>query len=281
MPRLAEAFLLFDQSASPGLTEDHFEPEWWKRQAAIVGKAQGRGTVLFARMGAEVWALRHYLRGGWIGRINRERYFWPGLINSRPWREWHLLTKLREHGLPVPRPIAARVQRHGLIYRGDLITERIESSAPLCQLIRAGRVTTDDWHRIGALLARFHRHGVRHDDINVSNVLRDEHGTFHLIDFDKARIVPAGAWVAANLARFRRSVEKLLHHADRRFDPADWNSLMDGYGADVAMRDQIQRCLQRHRKLWWRPALACVGCDLVLGVTADLGVFATVSAFIP
>jgi 3-deoxy-D-manno-octulosonic acid kinase len=281
MPRLAEAFLLFDRSASPGLTEEHFELEWWKRQSAIVGSAQGRGTVFFAQMGARVWALRRYLRGGWMGRINRERYLWPGLSNSRPWREWHLLAELRERGLPVPRPIAARVQRRGLVYRGDLITERIESSTPLCQLIRAGRVTTEDWRGVGALLARFHRHGVRHDDINVSNVLRDEHGVFHLIDFDKAQIVPAGAWLVANLARFRRSIEKLLQRAGRDFDPADWETLMDGYGADAALRDHIQKSLERRRNGWWLPALACAGCDLALGVAADFGFIATVVALVP
>ncbi|HRJ48744.1 MAG TPA: lipopolysaccharide kinase InaA family protein, partial [Opitutaceae bacterium] len=83
MPRLAEAFLLFDQKTAPELADHHFEPEWWNRQAAIVDVAQGRGTVFFAQMGARVWALRRYLRGGWMGRINRERYFWPGLHNSR------------------------------------------------------------------------------------------------------------------------------------------------------------------------------------------------------
>lgn len=281
MPRLAEAFLLFDQKTAPELADHHFEPEWWNRQAAIVDVAQGRGTVFFAQIGARVWALRRYLRGGWMGRINRERYFWPGLHNSRPWREWHLLTELRERGLPVPRPIAARVKRTGLIYRGDLITERIEATTPLCQLIRAGEVTPDDWNRIGALLARFHGHGVRHDDINVSNVLRDAHGTFHLIDFDKACIVPAGGWLAANLARFRRSIDKLLQASGARLDPKHWASFLDGYGAEDAMREEIEQRLLRRRRSWWQPALACVGCDVALGLTADLGLFAAMVDLVP
>lgn len=253
MPRSAEAFLLFDQKTEPELTEDHFKPEWWQRRKAIVDSAQGRGTVFFTQVGDTVWALRRYLRGGWMARFNRECYFWPGLKNSRPWREWHLLTTLRERGLPVPRPIGARVVRSGLVYTGDLITERIEASMPLGALLKQGRVTTGDWRCIGELLERFHRHGVRHDDINVSNVLRDAQGRFYLIDFDKAKIVEAGGWQAANLARFRRSIDKLgQREANCCFADEDWNALLSGYRADATLRNQIQESLEKRRRRWWQ-----------------------------
>jgi 3-deoxy-D-manno-octulosonic acid kinase len=230
MPRPAEVHLLFDRLATPGITTDHFEPEWLRAQQRVVGTAKGRGTVYFFRAGEAVWVLRRYLRGGWVGRFNRDAYLWSGLEQTRPWREWRLLTALRAKGLPVPRVIAARVRRSGMFYRGDLITERVEGTSPLGALLTAGAMPREEWAQVGGLLARFHAHGVRHDDINVSNVLRDGRGVYHLIDFDKAEIVPAGAWQEQNLARFRRSIEKLQRRNPAScFVEADWVALREGY----------------------------------------------------
>ncbi len=167
-----------------------------------------------------------------MGRVNRDSYWWQGIEQTRPWREWRLLLDLRAKGLPVPRPIAARVTRSGLVYRGDLITERIEATTSLGALLVAGALPREEWTKVGALLACFQAQGVRHDDINVSNVLRDEAGTCHLIDFDKAEIVPAGAWQERNRARFRRSIEKLQRrHPAIVFTETDWSALSDGFCA--------------------------------------------------
>ncbi len=222
--------LLVDPATLPAATEDHFDPEWLNRQQLVVGTAKGRGTVYFFRAGPATWVLRRYWRGGWIGRFNRERYLWRGLEATRPWREWRLLAALRAQGLPVPRPIAARVRRSGLTYRGDLITERIEPAVPFGALLAAGVVAREDWVKVGRLLAQFQAHGVRHDDINVSNVLRDEHGRYHLIDFDKAKLARDGGWKERNLARFQRSIEKLrTRNPAVVFGPAEWDALLDGY----------------------------------------------------
>ncbi|AOS44855.1 3-deoxy-D-manno-octulosonic acid kinase [Lacunisphaera limnophila] len=233
MPR--DVQLLFDRAATPGITADHFEPEWLQRQQLVVDTAKGRGTVYFFRAGPAVWVLRRYRRGGWMGRVNRDAYWWQGLEQTRPWREWRLLAELRAKGLPVPRPIAARVTRSGLVYHGDLITERIEGATPLGALLAAGALPREEWGKVGALLARFQAEGVRHDDINVSNVLRDGRGAYHLIDFDKALIAPPGAWQERNLARFRRSIEKLQRRQPAvGFTAADWAAVRAGYQTGAA-----------------------------------------------
>jgi 3-deoxy-D-manno-octulosonic acid kinase len=230
MSLLSATHLWFDPAMAPAVTENHFDPDWLQRQQLVTGAAKGRGTVYFFRVGPATWVLRRYLRGGWMGRFNRGAYAWFGLERSRPWREWRLLAELRAKGLPVPRPIAARVRRSGMVYGGDLITERIEPAAALAALMVAKALDQDDWRKIGALLARFHEHGVRHDDINVSNMLRDEQGRYHLIDFDNARIEPAGAWQERNLARFRRSIDKLRRrNPAAAFQDSDWAAVMAGY----------------------------------------------------
>lgn len=226
--------LLFDANATPEITGDHFEPAWWHAQRAERGRALGRGTVMFVRApwddGSE-WVVRHYLRGGWIARLSRDRYVWTGLERTRPWREWRLTRRLRALDLPVPLPIAARVQRHGLVYTGDLITEKIPDTETLAERLRGDAISAAQWHNLGALLRRFHDAGLRHDDINAANVLwRERDATFHVIDFDRAALVPPGPWQERNLARFRRSLDKHRRLAPHfAFTASDWTTLLRGY----------------------------------------------------
>jgi 3-deoxy-D-manno-octulosonic acid kinase len=223
---------LCDAARRAELTGDHFDPAWWRRRGAEVGVASGRGQVYFVRAGNEVWALRHYRRGGWIARFVADSYLWSGVRRTRPWREWHVLRRLRELGLPVPEPVAARVTRHGVVYCGDLITRRIEGATTLAQVLQTRSLGRDDWGRIGGLLRRFRDAGLRHDDINASNILIDAAGAFHLVDFDKACLTAPGAWCRRNLARLRRSLQKHLERNPRfAFDVGAWEAVLECYGA--------------------------------------------------
>ncbi|MBT8144580.1 MAG: 3-deoxy-D-manno-octulosonic acid kinase, partial [Gammaproteobacteria bacterium] len=111
--------------------EGMFEPRYWENANAVTGTAGGRGMVLFVDSGHEQWVLRHYRRGGLMTPVMDDRYFWSGLQNTRAVREFRLLHDLHERGLPVPRPVAARVCRDGLFYRADLLTVRIADARSL------------------------------------------------------------------------------------------------------------------------------------------------------
>jgi 3-deoxy-D-manno-octulosonic acid kinase len=227
-------FLLPARGGTPALTADHFEPAWWRNQQAEIGRATGRGTVIFVRAPnqAGTWVLRHYLRGGWAAKLSPDRYVWTGLANTRPWREYQLTHDLHERGLPVPRPIGARVIRRGFTYTGDLLTQRIDDAPTLADVLRRGALGQKAWRRLGTTLRQFHDAGVHHEDINVSNVLMQASGAIYVIDFDKARLQPPGAWRERNLARFLRSLEK---HARRdssfAFSAGVWTNLLAGYHA--------------------------------------------------
>lgn len=225
--------VLHDPEAMSHPRAELFDPAYWETAGRIEGRAQGRGgSVVFVRggKGGEVWALRHCRRGGQVGRLVADSYLWLGVAATRPWREFRLTAELHARGLPVPQPVAAHVERRGLAYRGDLITARIEGAIPLADLLMLGALQPAQWAALGKLLRRFHDAGVRHDDINARNILRDGQGRFHLIDFDKARLLPSGPWQAQNLARFQRSLEKFKAAATGfRFESADWAALVDGY----------------------------------------------------
>jgi 3-deoxy-D-manno-octulosonic acid kinase len=187
----------------------------------------GRGSAwIVARPGAG-WVLRHYRRGGLPGRFIRDLYLWTGLDATRPWREWRLLDSLYKEGLPVPRPVAARVTRAGPCYRGDLLTLRITGAHSLAELL-SSQARDIPWRAVGGCLRRFHAAGVWHADLNAHNLLVDGEGRVHLIDFDRgARRVPARGWQQANLARLARSLEKL---APGSTGGDGWRALLDGHG---------------------------------------------------
>jgi len=62
----------------------------------------------------------------------------------------------------------------------------------------------------GRLIARFHRAGLDHADLNAHNILFDANGHGWLIDFDRGvQRIPATAWRERNLKRLHRSLVKL------------------------------------------------------------------------
>jgi 3-deoxy-D-manno-octulosonic acid kinase len=198
--------------------------------------AAGRGTTLFFEQAGMGLVLRHYRRGGLPGRFIADRYLWTGLARSRPWREWHLLATLYDRGLPVPRPVAARVVQYGLFYRGDLITERLPA-VPLSSRLHDGPLPTETWRAIGACIRHFHEAGAFHADLNAHNVLIGANGAVFVIDFDRGEMRAPGRWCDENLRRLQRSLVKLRGtNPAFAFEPNAWQALLAGYAKapDVA-----------------------------------------------
>jgi 3-deoxy-D-manno-octulosonic acid kinase len=212
-----------------------FERGFW--EGRIEGQAgRGRGSVLFVEAGAQHWALRHYCRGGVPGRFLSDQYPWLGEAATRSFREWHMLARLHQAGLPVPRPVAAGWRRNGLLYRADLATLRI-SGAPLSARVAAGDPV--DWRGIGRALQGFHAAGACHADLNAHNILIDESGRAWLLDFDRGRIRPPGSWQQRNLIRLERSLRKIAAEPDAPpFNQETWAMLLAGYreAGDLRLR---------------------------------------------
>lgn len=187
----------------------------------------GRGTVWHVRGGFGEGVLRHYRRGGLVAKLVRDRYPWRGEDATRSFREFRLLADLVARGLPVPRPLAAGYRRAGLTYRADLLTELVSQSRTFAETLGDASV----WPTIGATIARFHREGVWHADLNAHNLLIDAETQVWIIDFDRGRLrVPDAAWQQSNLLRLRRSLVKLGAAADAGFVQR-WDVLLQAYVA--------------------------------------------------
>lgn len=220
--------MLVDEAVAPDFDEPHFDPEYWRARGALSVASGGRGTVFFAHTAGGDWALRHYHRGGLVGRWLDDVYLWQGADRTRAFREWRLLAHMHEAGLPVPRPVAARYRRRGPVYTADLVTLRIPGAEPLSRRLARATAPADIWRRIGACVRRFHDAGVYHADLSAHNLLVDDAGTVHVLDFDRGRLRGDGGWKAANLARLERSLAK-IRREDPRTPRADWSALLAAY----------------------------------------------------
>ena len=228
--RIGKSVILYDASRVSQISEATFDSVSYPDAPEAPGYAGGRGSTLFISHGDHQWVLRHYHRGGLMGRWLDDEFPWLGLERSRPWREFLLLEELARRELPTPRPIAARVQRSGLIYSADLITLRIPDVVPLSTRLAEQGLAEGGWRDVGRLVGRFHNQQVFHADLTAHNLQIDSDDRLFLLDFDRGRIMPgAGAWTRANLDRLQRSLRKISADGSLQFREQDWDALRGGY----------------------------------------------------
>lgn len=228
---IARQYFLYDADTIPTAGPELFDIKRHQSEGRLTGVTRGRGATWLLRLKDKPYVMRHYQRGGWIEKWLEDRYIWSGLEKTRAFREWRLLARLHEIGLPAPQPLAARVVRHGIIYRGDLITHRIPDTRSLAEALEIAAIPSDQWEMIGRCIRRFHDAGVYHADLNAHNILLDRAGKVYLIDFDRGAIgIHRGRWKEKNLQRLGRSFAKLsLLKPSLHFSTANFAQLESGY----------------------------------------------------
>ena len=106
-----------------------------------------------------------------------------------------------------------------LRFRGDRLHQRSDAAV-------GGR-------RFRRLVARFHRAGVDHADLNAHNLLFNPQGKGWMIDFDRGALrIPATRWRENNLMRLQRSLLKLRDTRSREEVMQDFARLRRAY--DIA-----------------------------------------------
>ena len=220
--------ILFDGTQLRQADPRWFDPGGWGERAQPVGDG-GRGGAWYIDASHGPCVLRHYLRGGLPAKISRDRYLWRGADQTRSFAEFRLLRELLRQDLPAPRPIAASYLREGLTYRAAILMERLPDVRSLADLaVLDGH--SAPWDETGRLVARFHRAGLDHADLNAHNLLFDADGKGWMIDFDRSTLrIPATGWRESNLQRLQRSLLKVAgaHGADEI--PQGWARLRGAY----------------------------------------------------
>ncbi|MCY4285686.1 MAG: 3-deoxy-D-manno-octulosonic acid kinase [Thiotrichales bacterium] len=225
-------YIVYDKRLLPGFAATLFDPEYLEAEGLLLVAEQGlRGVGWSFAYQDKVFVLRHYRRGGAVSRLNYDSYFGVSRVRSRPACEWRMLCGMRARGLPVPAPAAWRIIQSGLgFYRADLMTLRIPNCTALHRLLLQRKLSESEWRRLGVTLRQFHDNEVWHPDLNASNVLMDDRGQFHLVDFDRARFRRGRGWRERGILRLWRSLDK-----QRRLEPSlccqesDFRALLDAY----------------------------------------------------
>ncbi|UPG93113.1 3-deoxy-D-manno-octulosonic acid kinase [Luteibacter aegosomatissinici] len=222
--------ILFDAARTAQVDADWFSPDAWASRGALRAQPGGRGGVAIIDTPAGEAVLRHYRRGGMVAALLGDSYLFTGNARTRSSREFRMLAELARRGLPVPPPLAARHVRQGLGYRADLITLRIPDARTLAERVADGAFNEVLASRVGELVARFHREGAWHADLNAHNILVNGDGLY-VIDFDRGRLrPPASGWRRSNLARLKRSLVKVgAREGGDMFDEVLWPALVQAY----------------------------------------------------
>ncbi len=224
-------YCVYDQTQISNFSVEMLSAKYWQDQEAIVGTAQGRGVTYFVEHDQQHWVLRHYYRGGLIGKLIKDSYLFIAHNKTRAAQEFDLLQTMSTLGLAVPRPIAYRVTRTGWFYQADLLTARISDAEDLVALLAKQSLPEKIWTTIGQTIQAFHQQGIYHHDLNAHNILIDQQQKIWLIDFDRAeQRLPNKSWQQGNMQRLLRSFHKeKTKSAELHWQLDDWRALQRGY----------------------------------------------------
>lgn len=210
-----------------------------EKTGRVLGYSKGRGTTWFLNTTAELGinvVLRHYYRGGLFGKLVKDSYFFTRFENTRAYKEFFLLQHMLTWGLPVPRPVAIKIENTFCCYRADIMLEKLENTQDLSQILQSHPLSKTQYEQIGKLIRDLHTHKVHHSDLNIHNILLDSNGFFWLIDFDKCAIEQGEKWKQRNLDRLLRSFKKEQHRLGILFKDEDWQAILKGYTSEYPQK---------------------------------------------
>lgn len=218
----------FDESLiSPQMVKQAFKVEYWQQQNKIIGSATGRGTTWFVELPSMQAALRHYRRGGLLGKLVADSYIYTGNESTRSHQEFELLNLLKASGVNVPRPIAARIVKNGLLYTADLLSEKIPNARDLVAILQENALPKKMYQKIGQEISKMHAAQVNHTDLNIHNILIDEQGKVWIIDFDKCFQNQGENWKQGNWNRLLRSFKKEQIKRNIHWSPEDFKHMIN------------------------------------------------------
>ena len=226
--------ILINDDYTDNFDDDIFDSLDSGKKADVFVKEAGRGNVTFFLHAEKPMVHKHYLRGGLMSKLIFDRYLWLSLEQTRAFVEFRALEEMSQLGLPVPKPIAARVNRRWLYYTAELITEKIDNTQTLGECLYDESFSEHVFIIIGETIKRFHSTGFYHPDLNVENILIDDSQNVFLLDFDRWKSRGAKKRIGiTNIERLKSSIIKQQVSKGKPFLHKEWEGLLDAYHSPV------------------------------------------------
>ena len=173
--------------------------------------------------------LRQYRRGGLLGKVIKQRYFFTRHDDVRSIAEYRVSERLYKLDLPVAKPIAAMYVKNRFSYTAAILTQYIPNTQTLSALLDSDKEI--NWHEIAKAIYQVHQAGLLHSDLNAHNILIDGNAQATIIDLDKSGVFPEvnlGSQHREILKRLRRSMEKVSRRTQEQ-QLSDWADLIHTY----------------------------------------------------
>ena len=152
--------------------------------------------------------VKHYMRGGFIGKFNKR--FYLNLGKPRPRIELEQLYRAGDAGINVPEPVCFAVSGT-LFYRAWLVTREIEHPQSLAQLVMKDmELARPVLKKLIPQILLLLENRIYHKDLHPGNVLIDQNNRIYIIDFDKAGLFRGDRQTLLNiyLKRWKRAAIK-------------------------------------------------------------------------
>ena len=121
-----------------------------------------------------------------------------------------------------------------LVYRADIILEKIPHAQDVFSLLNKQCLTSEIWQQIGVVIKQLHNRQVFHHDLNIHNLMLDKENKVWIIDFDKCQVKSGEPWKADNLQRLLRSLRKeKSKNPSFHWSGDDWDCCIQGYNNHV------------------------------------------------
>lgn len=131
--------------------------------------------------------IKHYYRGGILRYINRKTYL--NLGRSRCRAEYETLALVRQIGVRAPLPVAFATRPTAFaFYHAWLVTKKIPGARILADLAQCAPSQAESaLPDVAKQINRLIQHHVLHVDLHPGNILVDQKGRIHVLDFDQAK----------------------------------------------------------------------------------------------
>ena len=225
--------IIFSSDFFAKFDSSFFNKKYWQEKNKITQIKKGRSFVYFIKHNKNNLVLKEYLRGGFIAKFNKNKYFSLTYKQSRSYKEMLILNQLNKLGLNVPKFVALEISKvFFFIQKEKTITTQIENSQNLDEILKEKNIPKKIWQNIGKYIGYFHKAGLCHKDLNCKNILIDNKNKIYFIDFDRAIFRKKGYWQQANLNRLNRSfLKQKTLNINFHFAKKNWQELEKGYKA--------------------------------------------------